>query len=273
MTRPTLNSLIALALDAGVVIMEVRDGGVEAIDKLDGSPVTIADQRAEALIEEVLARITPAIPVVGEEAVADGRVPECGAAFYLVDPIDGTRDFVAGKTGEFTVNIALIENGAPVMGVVLAPATGELFAGEPGRALKVQVDGRKGVELEPRVTLHTQAHAPSEGPRVIASRRSGKDAATDAFLEMLGAHTRIASSSSVKFCRIAEGAADLYPRFGPVNEWDIAAGHAVLRAAGGDLTRLDGVDAYGSRGADFSVKGFIAYSSQATKDLAEEALR
>jgi 3'(2'),5'-bisphosphate nucleotidase len=269
--------LITLALQAGVVIMEVHDAGVEAIDKLDGSPVTIADHRAEALIEAGLAILAPYVPVIAEEAVAEGRIPTLQDAFFLVDPIDGTRDFVVGKTGEFTVNIALIEHGVPVMGVVLAPATGELFAGEIsshdlGHALKISVDGRTGVELAPRQSIKTQTMPPASGPRVIASRHAGYDAATKRFLAKLGAHERISASSSIKFCRLAEAGADLYPRFGPVNEWDIAAGHAVLRAAGGALMRLDGVDAYGARGADFGVKGFIAYAGDAAKKMAEKAL-
>lgn len=277
MTRPSLDSLIALALEAGIVIMEVRDGGVEAMDKMDGSPVTIADQRAEALIEAGLAKLAPGVPMIGEEAVSEGRIPALDSAFYLVDPIDGTRDFIAGKTGEFTVNIALIEAGQPVMGVVLAPATGELFAGEVssgnvGRAIKVKVDGRKGVELEPRAAIQTLSSPPASGPRVVASRHSGGDKATAHFLDKIGPHELVSASSSIKFCKLAEAIADLYPRFGPVNEWDIAAGHAVLKGAGGDLMRLDGVPAYGSRGEDFSVKGFIAFSGAPAKALAQGAL-
>ncbi|MGE3142865.1 MAG: 3'(2'),5'-bisphosphate nucleotidase CysQ, partial [Hyphomonadaceae bacterium] len=238
MPRPTLDALIALALEAGREIMAVRDKGVVAMDKADGSPVTIADQRAEEVIEAGLARLAPGVPMLGEEAVAGGRTPQLGEIFFCVDPIDGTRDFIAGETGEFTVNIALVEHGAPVMGVVLAPATGALYAGEPGRALKGLADARAARIVEGLAPIAPSRH---EGPwRVIASRHSGKNAATDRFMNALGPHERMNASSSIKFCKLAEGAADLYPRFGDVSEWDTAAGHAVLLAAGGGVMRHSG---------------------------------
>ncbi len=132
---PKLEDLIDLALAAGREIMAVRTAGFDAQTKLDGSIVTIADQRAEAVIEAGLAKLMPGVPMIGEESFSEGHSPDTGSLFWCVDPLDGTRDFVAGKD-EFTVNIALVENHTPTMGVVLAPASGELFAGEPGRALK-----------------------------------------------------------------------------------------------------------------------------------------
>ncbi|HVY84717.1 MAG TPA: 3'(2'),5'-bisphosphate nucleotidase CysQ [Caulobacterales bacterium] len=271
-TRPALEDLIKLAVEAGRAIMAVRDEGCEATNKSDGSPVTIADQRAEAIIEAGLKRLAPDAPMVGEEAVAEGRIPDTGARFYCVDPLDGTRDFIAGETGEFTVNIALVENRTPVVGVVFAPATGELYAGEPGRALRGSFDGRSGELRTPIGPIH--AGAKPQGPwRVIASRRSGKNAATDAFITALGESERLSSSSSIKFCRLAEGAADLYPRFGDVNEWDIAAGHAILSAAGGGVMLLDGAPlAYGGREGSFLVHGFIAFASAAAAGAARKAL-
>lgn len=259
--RPALDDLIALALEAGREIMAVRAAGFDALTKDDGSLVTRADQRAEAIIEAGLARLMPGVPMIGEESVAAGRIPACGAHFFCVDPLDGTRDFVAGGE-EFTVNIAFIENAAPIMGVVLAPATGELYAGEPGRALQ----SRGGEALSP---IQVADAKPAEGWRVVASRHSGKNQATADFLAAVGPHTLCHGSSSIKFCRLAANDADLYPRFGDVNEWDIAAGHAVLSGAGGGVMRLDGTPiAYGGRDGSFLVHGFIAFANAAAASAA-----
>lgn len=262
--RPSLDALIALALDAGREIMAVRNAGFEAIKKGDGSPVTIADQRAEAIIEAGLAQLLPGVPMIGEEAVAEGRIPECGARFFCVDPLDGTRDFVAGGE-EFTVNIALIEDCAPVMGVVLAPATGDLYAGEPGRALK-RISGAL-------TEIHAARTRPQDGWRIVASRHSGKNSATADFIDALGPHALKNASSSIKFCLLAENAADVYPRFGDVNEWDAAAGHAVLSAAGGGVMRLDGTPlVYGAPQGSFLVHGFIAYANAEAEAAARAAI-
>ncbi|HWA00985.1 MAG TPA: 3'(2'),5'-bisphosphate nucleotidase CysQ [Caulobacterales bacterium] len=272
MTTLSLDDLISLALEAGRAVMAVRDEGCDAMLKGDGSPVTIADQRAEAIIEAGLNRLASGIPVVAEEAVAAGRIPDTGEMFFCVDPLDGTRDFLGGESGEFTVNIALVENRTPVVGVVFAPATGELYAGEPGVALKGVFDGRTGAVQAPVKPIH--AGAKPLGPwRVIASRRSGQNKATDDFIAALGESERLSSSSSIKFCRLAEGAADLYPRFGDVNEWDIAAGHAILSAAGGGVMRLDGTPLpYGGRDGSFLVRGFVAFASAAAAGAARKAL-
>ncbi len=228
-------ALVALARAAGAVVMAVyaTDFGVRG--KGDASPVTEADERAEAVILAGLQRLAPDIPVVAEESVAAGRVPDISAGrFFLVDPLDGTREFVS-RNGEFTVNIALIENGAPVMGVVFAPAVGgpggRLFAGVVG-------DGAWVEDAQGRRPIRCRA-VPTEGLTVLASRSHGDAAALEAFL----AGRRVAqlsnAGSSLKLCLIAEGAADLYPRHGRTMEWDIAAGHAVLAAAGGLVDRLD----------------------------------
>jgi len=265
-----LEDLISLALDAGREIMSVRDKGFDTQTKVDGSIVTIADQHAELLIEQGLASLAPEVPMLGEEAVAGGRIPELGTRFFCVDPLDGTRGFAKGSD-QFTVNIALIENGDPLMGVVYAPANGELFAGEPGRALKGQCDLRTAALKAPLTAI--AAHAlPPPRPRIVASDYSGRNERTTAFIAALnGVSTH--ASSSIKFCRLAEGAADLYPRFGEVNEWDAAAGHAILRAAGGDVMRLDGSPLrYGGRGSDFVIHGFVAFSGEAAKQAALKAL-
>ena len=265
-----LDSLIALALAAGREIINVRDAGFDTQQKLDGSLVTIADQHAELIIEQGLSLLAPDLPMLGEEAVAAGRIPELGRRWFCVDPLDGTRGFAKGGD-EFTVNIALIEDGAPTYGVVYAPATGELYAGEPGRALRASCEphtARLVTEFEPIA-------APREAPpqwRVVASDHSGRNPATAKFIAALNGATTHASSS-IKFCRLAEGAADLYPRFGDVSQWDAAAGHAILKAAGGDIMRLDGSPlTYGAGDGNFIIPGFIAYASDSAANAARAAL-
>jgi 3'(2'), 5'-bisphosphate nucleotidase len=271
MPRPTLDDLITLARAAGREIMAVRAAGFDTETKLDGSPVTIADQRAEKIIEDGLHALAPEIPMIGEEAVADLRIPQCGDLFFCVDPLDGTRGFAKGGD-EFTVNIALVERGAPTMGVVFAPASGELFAGEPGRALRGQFDPTSGAEIEAMTPIHASVGKPTQW-RIVASDISGRNPDTDAFVTALDAVTTHASSS-IKFCRLAEGAADLYPRFGEVSEWDAAAGHAVLTAAGGGVMRLDGSPLrYGDRDGGFLIRGFMAFASAAAASAARDVLR
>lgn len=266
---PKLEELIALALAAGREIMAVRDAGFDTHTKLDGSPVTLADQRAEMVIENGLKALAPNIPMIGEEAVADGRIPECGDTFFCVDPLDGTKGFARGGD-EFTVNVALIEKTVPKLGVVYAPATGELYAGEPGRAVKAMCEPHTARLMTPLEPIAPKA---SERWRIVASANSGRNERTTRFVRALdGAATH--ASSSIKFCRLAEGEADLYPRFGEVSEWDAAAGHAVLRAAGGDIMRLDATPlTYGARADNFLVHGFIAYANAAAAAAARAALR
>jgi 3'(2'), 5'-bisphosphate nucleotidase len=269
--RPTLDELIALALAAGREILTVRAQGIDASQKNDGSIVTLADQRAEALIEGGLAKLAPGVPMIGEEAVAAGRIPECGAQFFCVDPLDGTRGFAKGGD-EFTVNIALVEDATPVMGVVFAPATGELYAGEPGHALMSRYDPHSLALLAPPQSIAASASLPRP-PRIVASDFSGRNERTAHFVSALKGVTTHASSS-IKFCRVAEGAADLYPRFGDVSEWDTAAGHAVLSAAGGGVMTLDGAPLhYGSRGGDFIIHGFVAFSGAAAASAARAAMK
>jgi len=270
MGMPALEDFIALARAAGREIIAVREAGFEAEAKADGSLVTIADQRAEQIIEEGLKALAPDIPMIGEEACAAGRIPECGTRFFCVDPLDGTRGFAKGGD-EFTVNIALVENGAPLMGVVFAPASGELYAGEPGRALSAEYEPHTAAELRPLSPIKTKAL--QSPPRIVVSDFSGRNEKTAAFIEALQgipAH----ASSSIKFCRVAEGEADLYPRFGEVCEWDAAAGHAILRAAGGEIMRLDGGPLrYGDREGRFLVRGFVAYANDTAKEAALGAIK
>jgi 3'(2'), 5'-bisphosphate nucleotidase len=226
-----LPAIVALAERAGALILEHYRDGVAVRAKADASPVTVADEAAEALILEGLAGLTPEIPVVAEETVAGGHVPELGAGrFWLVDPLDGTKEFLS-RNGEFTVNIALIEGQEPVLGVVFAPALGKVWWGAHGAgAMLRDATGERPIAARPR---------PARGVVAVASR-SHSDSQTEAFLDEMGVAERISAGSSLKFCLVAEGRADVYPRFGPTMEWDTAAGHAVLRAAGGQVTTRDG---------------------------------
>jgi len=251
--------LTSFALKAGKRIMEIYNSDFQVEAKSDQSPVTEADQAAEALILEDLRKLAPRIPVVAEEAVSRGEIPATGEAFFLVDPLDGTREFVS-RNGEFTVNIALVRDGVPVLGVVYAPALGEMFWGdsENGAFKAVVRDGRIGPQQSIRVRT-----APQEGLTAIGSRSHGS-AETAAWLERFRVERFVAAGSSLKFCRVAEGAADIYPRLGRTMEWDTAAGDAILRAAGGRVTTLDGTAlTYGKRDraedGDFANPHFAAY--------------
>jgi 3'(2'), 5'-bisphosphate nucleotidase len=226
-----LKALRPVAEEAGRATLRFY-GSTEAAAKADGSPVTAADQAAEDVILPQLRALTPSIPVVSEEEASKGLSPSVtGARFWLVDPLDGTREFLKGN-GEFTVNIALIENGAPVLGIVVAPALNETYAGAaPGSATLTDAVGERAIHVRP---------VPDEGLTVMGSRSHGDSAAMDAFLAGRRVAQFRAAGSSLKLCLIARGEADLYPRLGTTMEWDIAAGHAVLNAAGGRVTLLDG---------------------------------
>ncbi|MGI9504987.1 MAG: 3'(2'),5'-bisphosphate nucleotidase CysQ [Geminicoccaceae bacterium] len=251
-SKDLLAEIVALADRAGAVIMDHYRGEVEVKTKADASPVTVADEAGEAVILEGLAKLAPDIPVVAEEKVAAGDIPEVGdGRFWLVDPLDGTKEFIS-KNGEFTVNIALIDGDGPVMGVVLAPAREKAWWGLRGEGAWMR-------DPEGQVTDIQVRPAPAGGMTAVASR-SHSDEATEKFLDNVGATERISAGSSLKFCLVAEGRADIYPRFGPTMEWDVAAGHAVLLAAGGHVTKLDG-QPFNYRKPDFRNTGFIARTS------------
>ncbi|MCB8874535.1 3'(2'),5'-bisphosphate nucleotidase CysQ [Acidisoma silvae] len=221
--------------------------------KADGSPVTLADEAAEAVILPALRALTPDIPVVSEEEVAQGIGPaRVGARFWLVDPLDGTREFLNGN-GEFTVNIALIEDGRPVLGVVVAPALGQTYAGTEGAATLTDQAGERAIAVRA---------VPPEGLTVVGSRSHGDATAMNAFLDGRTVAAFRAAGSSLKLCLVAAGEADLYPRLGTTMEWDIAAGHAVLAAAGGGVTTVKGgAFAYGK--PDFRNPHFVAHGKAA----------
>lgn len=237
-----LERLIPVARAAGHVILDIYATDFEVRGKGDASPVTEADERAEAVILSALAEIAADIPVVAEEAVAAGQAPQVGERFWLVDPLDGTKEFIS-RNGEFTVNIALVEGGVPTVGVVLAPALDRLFAGAAGC----------GAFVEERGTRRSIAarRPPAEGLTVVASRSHGDPEALAGFLQGRPIAALKNAGSSLKLCLVAAGEADLYPRLGRTMEWDIAAGHAVLAAAGGEVRTVAGAAlAYGKPGFD-----------------------
>jgi 3'(2'), 5'-bisphosphate nucleotidase len=218
--------IIALAREAAARILEVYDGDFAVEHKDDRSPLTAADLAAHHCIVAGLERLAPDIPVLSEESAQDvpALVRRQWSRMWLVDPLDGTREFIK-RNGEFTVNIALIgEDGAPVLGVVQAPVTGVLWHGQRGRGA-FRRDGDVDVAIRTR--------APATAPLRVAASRSHRDARTEAFMARMGEVEPIGIGSSLKFCRLAEGAMDVYPRFGPTSEWDTAAGQCVLEAAGG----------------------------------------
>jgi 3'(2'), 5'-bisphosphate nucleotidase len=243
-----LEQVLPVARAAGRAIMEVYGTDHAVNSKADKSPVTEADVRAEAIILAALRALTPEIPIVAEEAVAGGDVPTVSANFWLVDPLDGTKEFIS-RNGEFTVNIALVRQGVPVLGVVFAPALERLFAG-------VQDTGAFVEDAAGRRPIHCRA-APPEGLTVVASRSHGDATALDTFLSGRKVASVVSAGSSLKLCLVAAGEADLYPRLGRTMEWDIAAGHAVLLAAGGRVTDISGTAlTYGKRG--FENPHFVA---------------
>jgi 3'(2'), 5'-bisphosphate nucleotidase len=240
-----------LAEEAGRATLAFYGDTAGAREKADGSPVTLADEAAEAVILPALRALTPDIPVVSEEEVAQGIGPaRVGTRFWLVDPLDGTKEFLSGN-GEFTVNIALIADGRPVLGVVVAPALGETYAGTEDEAYLADAAGERKIVCR---------HPPEEGETVVGSRSHGDATAMEAFLKDRKVAAFRAAGSSLKLCLIARGEADLYPRLGTTMEWDIAAGHAVLAAAGGGVTTVDGGPfAYGK--TDFRNPHFVAHGA------------
>jgi 3'(2'), 5'-bisphosphate nucleotidase len=223
---------------AGRAILEVRARGFETFIKADKSPVTEADRLAETIVTAEIERLTPRFPIVAEERMADGLVPAFeGRSFWLVDALDGTKEFVK-RGSDFTVNIALVLDGVPALGIVHAPARGETYLGvaEPDGANKRAEVCRGGV-----VSVIAARLRPA---RVIVTGSKSHEVQDqlDQFLAAFDVAERLAVGSSIKFCMVAEGRADLYPRFGPTSEWDTAAGHAVLRAAGGRVHTFDGAE-------------------------------
>ncbi len=252
-----------IMLEAGAEIMRIYATDFAVTIKGDASPVTEADQAAEAIILRGLKHLAPGIPVIAEEEAAAGRFPSIAGRFFLVDPLDGTKEFVS-KNGEFTVNIALIEDREPVLGAVYAPAIGKLYWGS-----------KHGGAFMADVTDNTMGPAKAitvrkpSGPLIAIGSRSHGSAATQAYLEGYNVGEFVAAGSSLKFCLVAEGRADIYPRMGRTMEWDTAAGDAVLRAAGGRVETLEGtLLVYGKRtdsgDGNYANPHFVAFGDVAT---------
>jgi 3'(2'),5'-bisphosphate nucleotidase len=235
--RRLADALAAAAIAAGRAILDVRRRGYRAERKADATPVTEADRAAEAILIAAIREAAPGVPIVAEEACAAGEVPEVHGDFFLVDALDGTREFVRGGD-DFTVNVALVRDRVPVLGVVHVPIGGKTFVGIAGEgAWMIPADGGA------RRQLHVRAAA--ELLDVVASK-SHRTPETDRYIARYPVRSLVAAGSSLKFCCLAEGSADLYPRMGPTMQWDTAAGDAVLRAAGGRTLTLDGAPlAYG----------------------------
>ncbi|MBM85742.1 MAG: 3'(2'),5'-bisphosphate nucleotidase [Rhodospirillaceae bacterium] len=227
-----LDAIVAIARRAGVLIMKYYQGQIAVAEKTDGSPVTNADRAADALIVPALQSLTPDTPVVSEESVEAGEIPDVsGGTFWLVDPLDGTKEYI-NRNGDFTVNIGLIRDADPVLGVVLAPVQGKAWAGSVnGGAYEEDAAGG-------RRRIHVRTANPSA--LTIVASRSHRSPELEDYIAAQSVKESISRGSALKFCLVARGDADLYPRTGPTMEWDTAAGHAVLLAAGGSMEMFEG---------------------------------
>jgi len=226
--------------------------------KADGSPVTAADEAAEAIICDGLKRLAPNVPVISEEQAAREKPkPIASGSYFLVDPLDGTREFIAGRD-EYTINIALMTDGAPLFGIICAPALGDLWRGIVGR-------GAERISLAHRTEAPTpiRTRRRPQNEAVVMVSRSHLDARTKSYVDGLPGAKLLQSGSSIKFCRLAEGFADVYPRLAPTHDWDIAAGHAILKAAGGSATAPSGTPlVYGTN--DLLIPAFLAWGDPAS---------
>jgi 3'(2'), 5'-bisphosphate nucleotidase len=259
-----MEPLTDLVIRAGIAILAINRAAMRIDGKLDGSPVTEADLAADRIIAEGLARLAPEIPALSEERV-DGAKPPYLGSFFLIDPLDGTKEFVAGR-GEFTVNLALVTNGTPLLGIIGAPALGLVWRGLVGRGAE-RLNTREASIVEP---IHTRALPKPGEPWTVAVSRSHLDGRTEAFVAQRPGAVRETLGSAIKFGRVADGGADIYPRLAPTCEWDIAAGHAVVTAAGGRITDAQGAELQfgkGRQGRDgqhgFVVPEFIAWGDPA----------
>jgi 3'(2'), 5'-bisphosphate nucleotidase len=246
-----LTELVALA---GQAILAVDRKRMRVDGKTDGSPVTEADLASDRIIADGLARLAGDIPALSEERVTSGGAGR-PQTFFLVDPLDGTKEFVAGRD-EFTVNLALVSNGTPLLGIVSAPALGLIWRGLVGQGAE-RLAIKNGIG--PSEPIRTRPFPKAGQPWVAAVSRSHGDAASEAFIDARPGAVRAKLGSAVKFARVAEGAADIYPRLAPTSEWDVAAGHALVTAAGGKITDAAGGSLRFGAGKDFIVPAFIAW--------------
>jgi 3'(2'), 5'-bisphosphate nucleotidase len=251
-----MEPLTDLVIQAGTAIVAVNRAAMKVEGKVDGSPVTEADMLSDRIIAEGLARLVPEWPALSEESVHAAKAPPCDGNFFLIDPLDGTKEFLAGR-GEFTVNLALVSNGTPLLGIIGAPALGLIWRGLVGRGAERLTTNGPIRTAEP---IHTRSTPKAGAPWIVAVSRSHGDARTEAFIEGRPGAIRQMLGSALKFGRVAEGGADIYPRLAPTCEWDVAAGHAVVTAAGGRITDAGGADLrFGRGGQGFIVPEFIAW--------------
>ena len=254
-----IEPLTDLVIRAGAAILAVNRSAMKVDGKSDGSPVTEADLAADRIIGDGLARLAPQIPSLSEERAHLARLP-CKESFFLIDPLDGTKEFVAGRN-EFTVNLALVTHGTPLLGIVSAPALGLIWRGIVGRGAERLTLGKDAPRVEP---IRTRPCPPRGAPWTVAVSRSHGDARTEAFIAARPAAIRSELGSAVKFGRVAEGAVDIYPRLSPTSEWDVAAGHAVVAAAGGKIADSNGAALrFGAGREDFIIPEFIAWGDPA----------
>jgi 3'(2'), 5'-bisphosphate nucleotidase len=252
-----IGPLTELVARAGSAILAVNRRTMASSGKADGSPVTEADLAADRVIAEGLARLLPEVETLSEERSHLARLPAT-SSFFLIDPLDGTKEFLAGR-GEFTVNLALVTDGAPLLGIVGAPALGLLWRGLVGRGAE-RLTMTSGAAVPMAQPIHTRSLPPPGSPWIAAVSRSHGDSRSEAFIARRPNAVRQVAGSAIKFCRVAEGGADIYPRLSPTCEWDVAAGHAVVTAAGGKVTDSTGAALrFGAGRADFIVPEFIAW--------------
>jgi 3'(2'), 5'-bisphosphate nucleotidase len=250
-----MEPLTDLVIRAGTAIVAVNRAAMRIEGKVDGSPVTEADLASDRIIAEGLARLVPGLPALSEERAPLAKPPYDGS-FFLIDPLDGTKEFVAGRS-EFTVNLALVTGGTPLLGIIGAPALGLIWRGLVGRGAERLTTNTSIRTAEP---IHTRSTPKPGDPWIVAVSRSHGDAKTEAFIEGRPGAIRQVLGSAVKFGRVAEGGADIYPRLAPTCEWDVAAGHAIVTAAGGKITDASGAGLRFGRGSEgFIVPEFIAW--------------
>jgi 3'(2'), 5'-bisphosphate nucleotidase len=254
-----LDELTFIVSRAAAEVIRIQGLPAASRQKSDGTPVTAADEASEAVLLEGLLRFLPGIPVISEEA--GGAAAIAGSTYVLVDPLDGTHEFVAGRD-EFTINLAVIGNGSPLIGWIAAPAHKRIWRGivDQGAELLHLPPGAPPAEAE-YVPIRTRKAG--SGSLIAMVSRSHADAATKAFLGRFPDIRKIASGSAIKFCRLAEGSADIYPRLAPTMEWDVAAGDALLRAAGGKVTDPDGAPLVYGRPGNLRIPAFIAWGDPA----------
>lgn len=270
--RPLAEALLGAVLAAGRVQMDHFASGVAVERKADSSPVTVADRLSEEIILESLAHAAPGVPVIAEEAVAAGQIPDIGDVFFLVDPLDGTNGYSKGRR-EFTINIGLVEQRRPVFGIVYAPALADFYVTlGPAEAANARLEPHSPVSgLADCPLARVRTRVPDPNLLSALTSQSHLNAATTQFLDRYGVIERRAVASSLKFGLLARGEADLYARTGPTSEWDTAAGHAVLAAAGGTVTKLSGEPLlYGNVEHGFLNPEFVAWGRQPLPPKNEE---